>query len=120
MDRRVIYDAVATAINEYDAECYVAQKYEPIPEQLPCVFIEQISKVRTLRYAALCHTDEQYRLTFEVQVFHETLDGAYTLMEVAEAKFKELGFLEDMCEPIDNANVSLSRIVARFYAQLGA
>ena len=119
MDRLDIYNSIANAINEYDASVYVTQRYEPIPESIPCVFVQQIGKARTERFATLANTDEQYRRTFEVQVFHNTLNEAYDLMEVCENAFKELAFFEDLCEPIDNADMKIARIVARFYAQLG-
>lgn len=119
MDRAVIYDNIANAINGFDSSVYVTQKYEPIPKSIPCAFVEQISKIRTLRYSSLCNTDEQYRLTFEVQVFHHTLNDAYKLMDTIERQFKSLGFFEDLCTPVDNGDTSIYRIVARFYAQQG-
>lgn len=119
MDRLEIYNSIANAINDYDPNVYVTQRYEPIPESIPCVFVQQIGKARTLQYATLTNTDEQYRRTFEVQVFHTTLNDAYALMEVCEDAFKSLAFFEDLCEPIDNTDQKIARIVARFYAQLG-
>lgn len=119
MDRLEIYNSIANAINDYDSSVYVTQRYEPIPESIPCVFVQQIGKARTLQYATLTNTDEQYRRTFEVQVFHTTLNEAYALMETIEDAFKQLAFFEDLCEPIDNADQKIARIAARFYAQLG-
>lgn len=120
MDRELIYNNIANAVTEYDSNIYVTQRYEPIPKSVPCVFIQMISKVRARQYATLDNTDEQYRYTFEVQVFHNTMTDAYALMEYIEEKFKEIAFFEDMCQPIDNADQSLCRIVARFSAQQGA
>lgn len=120
MDRKLIYSTIANEINTYDANVYVTQKYEPIPKSIPCVFVEMVSKVRSRQYANLCNTDDQYRYTFEVQVFHTSLTAAYELMEFIEEKFKAISFFEDMCQPIDNADQSVTRIVARFSAQLGA
>ena len=119
MDRLDIYNSIANAISTYDANVYVTQRYEPIPESIPCAFIQQIGKSRTLQYSTLANTDDQYRRTFEVQVFHNTLNDAYDLMEVIENAFKSLAFFEDLCEPIENADQRVARIVARFYAQLG-
>lgn len=120
MDRELIYSTIADKIAEYDPTIYVTQRYEPIPQTVPCVFVQMISKSRTRRYATLDNTDEQYRYTFEVQVFHKSLVDAYTLMEIVEEKFKSISFFEDMCQPIDNADQSTFRIVARFTAQQGA
>lgn len=120
MDRELIYNQIANDINTYDANVYVTQRYEPIPQQVPCVFVEMISKARSLQYATLCNTDEQYRYSFEVQVFHNTLVEAYALMEYIETKFKAISFFEEMCMPIENTDQRVARIVARFSAQLGA
>lgn len=120
MDRELIYNEISTAIEAYDASVYVTQRYEPIPESVPCVFVEMISKARSLQYATLCNTDEQYRYTFEVQVFHNTLVEAYGLMEYIEEQFKSISFFEELCMPIDNTNQRVARVVARFSAQQGA
>lgn len=118
-ERELIYSQIADNINSFFADCYVAQKYEPVPESVPCVFIQQISKVRTRQYADLANTDRQWRLTFEVQVFAETLNKAYEIMNFVEEQFTELAFFEDMCSPVDNADPKLCRLVARFSAQRG-
>ena len=119
MDRLDIYNSIADAINDYDDDVYVTQRYEPIPQHIPCAFVQQIGKARTLQFSSLANTDEQYRRTFEVQVFHNMLNEAYALMEAIEDAFKQLAFFEDLCEPIDNADQKVARIVARFFAQLG-
>lgn len=120
MDRELIYNTIARAITDYDPNIYVTQRYEPIPKTVPCVFVEMISKVRTRRYATLDNIDDQHRYTFEVQVFHNSLTEGYALMEYIEEQFKSIAFFEDMCQPIDDADQSIFRIVARFSAQQGA
>lgn len=120
MDRLQVYNAIATAVNTYDANIYVSQRYEMIPESIPCVFCQQIGKIRTLAYSTLCNTDEQHYATYEVQVFAYGLNNAYNIMGVVEAKFKELGFFEELCTPVNNAQKDIDRVVARFSAQQGA
>ena len=119
-NRIVVYNTIATAINTYDANVYVTQRYEPIPKSIPCVMCQQISKVRSQMYATLCNTDEQSYDTYEVQVFANGLNNAYNIMEVIEAKFKQLGFFEDLCTVVNNADKNIDRVVARFAAQQGA
>ena len=118
--RKVIYNSIATAVNTYNANIYVTQRYEPIPETIPCVLCQQIGKVRAQQYATLCNTDEQYMETYEVQVFAYGLNNAYDIMEVIESKFKQLGFFEILCTPVNNGDKNIDRIVARFSAQQGA
>lgn len=118
--RKIIFNAIANAVNAYDANIYVAQRFELIPESIPCVFCQQISKQRTLQYATLCNTDEQHSATYEVQCFAYGLENAYAIMEVVEAKFKELGFFEEYCAPVNNAEKDIDRVIARFFAQQGA
>ena len=115
-----VYNSIANAVNTYDATVYVTQRYEPIPKSIPCVMCQQISKIRTQQYATLCNTDEQHYATYEVQVFANGLNNAYNIMDVVEAKFKELGFFEELCTPINNGDKSFDRVVARFGAQQGA
>ena len=119
-DRKTVYNSIATAINTYNANIYVTQKYEPIPEAIPCVMCQQTGKVRTVRYGTLCNTDEQSYDTYEVQVFAHGLNNAYDIMAVAESKFKQLGFFEEMCTPVNNGDKNIDRLVARFSAQQGA
>ena len=120
MDRKLVYNTIANAVNTYDATAYVTQRYEPIPKTIPCIMCQQISKVRTQRYATLCNTDQQSYDTYEVQVFAQGLNNAYLYMEVVENKFKQLGFFEQFCTPINNGDKSFDRVVARFSAQQGA
>ena len=120
MDRKLVYNSIATAINTYDADVYVTQRYEPIPKTIPCVLCQQISKLRSQQYATLCNTDEQSYDTYEVQVFANGLNNAYDIMAVAESKFKQLGFFEQLCTPVNNGDKAFDRVVARFSAQQGA
>ena len=120
MDRKLVYNAIANAINTYDANIYVTQSYEPVPRTIPCVLCQQISKVRTQRFATLCNTDQQSYDTYEVQIFAYGLNNAYEVMGVVENKFKQLGFFEEFCSPINNVDKSFDRVVARFSAQQGA
>ena len=119
-NRIQVYNSIATAVNTYDANVYVTQRYEPIPKTIPCVLCQQISKIRTQAYATLCNTDQQSYDTYEVQVFAVGLNNAYSIMDVVEAKFKQLGFFEELCMPVDNGDKSFDRVVARFGAQQGA
>ena len=119
-NRVQIYNSIANTVNTYDANIYVTQRYEPIPKSIPCVLCQQISKVRSQMYATLCNTDEQSYDTYEVQVFANGLNNAYAIMDVVESKFKQLGFFEEFCTPVNNGEKSFDRVVARFAAQQGA
>ena len=118
MVRELIYNEIANALNEYDNTIYCSQRYELQPKSVPCAFIEQISKVRVREYADLTNTDHQHRLTFEVQVIGNGLSYTYEMMSVVEEAFRKLSFFEDFCEQLDNRDVKLSRVVARFSAQV--
>lgn len=118
MVRELIYNEIANALNDYDSSIYCSQRYELQPRSVPCAFIEQISKVRVREYATLNNTDHQHRLTFEVQVIGNGLSYAYGMMSVVEEAFRNLSFFEEFCEQLDNADIKLSRIVARFSAQV--
>ena len=117
--RKIIFNSISTKLTEQFPGIYVSQRYELVPEEIPCAFIEQISKIRTRRNATLANDDNQYVLTFEVQVFGRTLAEGYEIMNCIEDAFKDLAFFEDMCTPIDNADITVFRMVARFSAQIG-
>ena len=120
MNRKKVFTEIYNAVHTYDSSIYITQRYENIPESIPCVFVIQIGKMRNERYATFCNTDEQYIYTFEVQVFTSNLEGAYNIMTVIENKFKSLGFFEQTCREVPNAEKNIQRLVARFSAQLGA
>lgn len=120
MDRKLVYNSISNAVTTAFADTYVTQKYELVPESLPCVMCQQIGKQRSLRYATLCNTDQQSYDTYEIQVFAKGLNNAYDIMEVVEAKFKQLGFFEELCTVVNNADKDIDRVVARFAAQQGA
>ena len=118
--RKIVYNSISNAVTTAFSNTYVTQRYELIPESIPCVMVQQISKVRTQRYATLCNTDEQSYDTYEAQVFAKGLNNAYAIMEVIEAKFKQLGFFEETCTVVNNADKNIDRVVARFGSQQGA
>ena len=118
--RKIEFNEISNAVTTAFSTCYVTQRYEMIPQNIPCLLLQQISKQRTQRYATLCNTDQQSYDTYEAQVFAYGLNNAYAIMEVIESKFKELGFFEEMCTVVNNADHDIDRLVARFSAQQGA
>lgn len=120
MDRKIVYNSISNAVTTAFSNAYVTQRYELVPESFPCVMCQQVGKSRSIQYATLCNTDEQSYDTYEVQVFAKGLNNAYAIMEVIEAKFKQLGFFEELCTVINNADKNIDRVVARFAAQQGA
>ncbi len=120
MDRKLVYNSISNAVTTAFSNAYVTQRYELVPESFPCVMCQQVGKSRSIQYATLCNTDEQSYDTYEVQVFAKGLNNAYAIMEVIEAKFKELGFFEETCTVVNNADKNIDRVVARFGSQQGA
>lgn len=120
MDRKLVYNSISNAVTTAFTNAYVTQKYELVPKSFPCVLCQQIGKLRTQRFATLCNTDEQSYDTYEIQIFAKGLNNAYEIMGVIELKFKELGFFEEMCTVVNNADHDIDRLVARFSAQQGA
>lgn len=118
--RKIVYNSISNAVTTAFADTYVTQRYELVPESIPCVMVQQIGRRRTQRYATLCNTDEQSYDTYEAQVFAYGLNNAYAIMEVIEAEFKELGFFEETCTVVNNADKNIDRVVARFGSQQGA
>ena len=117
--RKLIYNKIVNDILTSFPSVYTAQVRELAPKQIPCVFIEQISKSRVRRYATLANTDEQARLGFYVEVYARSIREAYQIMETAEDSFKSIGMMETTCTPVDSGDPSIYRLVARFSGMQG-
>lgn len=115
--REFIYSTIAEQLSGQYPNLYVAQVRELIPREVPCCFIELISKSRTRRYATLDNTDDQYRMRFEVQVFSKDMIEANEIMDFVGECFKSLSFFQNTYRVEEEGSVH--RLIARFSAQVG-
>lgn len=120
--RASIYSYVRGKILSAFSTAYVSAKYEPIPQSMPAVFIEQVNKVRTQSNIDLGYSDGQYVSMFEAQVFSNSKNGALAeaeaIMKIIEGAFNDLFFYENYCAPVYNVDNTVYRLTARFTKQI--
>lgn len=121
--RKAVYSYVRNAIVASHSGAYVTARIEPVPKNFPAIHLTEMNRVRTERYATLANDDQQYDSTFQAEIFSNEQNGAveeaYSILETIESAFKTLGYFENFCQPIDNVDPSIFRIVARFTRQIG-
>ena len=117
-----IYTRIVTAASAVESGLYCSAKYEPVPEQFPALYVEEVSSVRTPGAITLDYTDEQHRVVHEVQVWSNLLDGAKAqadaIMDAVETAYNAMYFRQTMKDPMPTTDRSIYRLVARFTKQI--
>lgn len=121
--RDAVYTYMRNALVASHSGIYVTSRREPVTKQFPAVRLAEVNRTRTQQYATLANDDDQYVSIFEAEVFsnkkNTALSEAYKVLDTVENAFKRLGYFETFCEPLDNADPSVVRILARFTKQIG-
>lgn len=121
--RKAVYSYVRNAIVASHSTAYVTARREPVPKNFPAIELTEMNRVRTERFATLANDDDQYDSTFQAEIFSNAQNGAleeaYSILETIEGAFKRLGYFETYCQPIDNVDPSIFRIISRFTKQIG-
>lgn len=121
--REAVYTYLRNAIVTAHSGAYVTARREPVTKTFPAVRVIEINRTRPQEYATLANDDQQYESTFETEIFSNKQSGAlaeaYSILDTVESAFKTLGYFETFCEPIDNIDPSIFRIVGRFSRQIG-
>ena len=121
--RKAVYSYVRNAIVASHSGAYVTARREPVPKNFPAIELTEMNRVRTERFATLANDDDQYDSTFQSEIFSNAQNGAleeaYSILETIESAFKRLGYFETYCQPIDNVDPSIFRIISRFTKQIG-
>lgn len=119
-----IYNYIESAVNTEQRPVYCASQYEPVPESFPACYITEAQHRKSRRYTTLRFDDGHYIRDWEVQIYSNKEEGAlaecHALMEDVERAFAELAFLETFCGQMENADPSVTRLVARFTATIGS
>lgn len=113
-----IYTYLRKKLKDADFAGYITGMYEPVPAKLPAVMLRQIGWREDRDGMTLAYDDEQHVSTWEAQVFSnkkgKAFTEAYAVTAVIEDAFKELFFVEDSCEPAENVDPTVYRLVSRF------
>ena len=119
-----IYNYIESAVNTEQRPVYCASQYEPVPRSFPACYITEAQHRKSRRYTTLQFDDGHYIRDWEVQIYSNKEEGAlaecHALMEDVERAFAELAFLETFCGQMENADPSVTRLVARFTATIGS
>ena len=118
-----IYTYVRNAVKAVYSSAYTTSKYEPTPSSFPCVMVRTIGQIRPTSGIQLDFADKQIRYTVEIQVFSNkkgsSQSQANAVMDVVSTAMNDLYFIQDMREPVDNADATISRVIARFHRIVG-
>lgn len=121
--REAVYTYVRNAIVTAHSGAHVTSRVEPITKTFPAIKVAEANRIRTQQYATLANDDDQYESTFEIEIYSNKANGAvkeaYDILGTVEGAFKRLGYFETFCDPIDNIDPSVFRIMARFTRQIG-
>lgn len=101
-----VYDRLYNAL----PNVYVTKYYNRITEHLPCVYFRE-SHNPVSRYTQLDFNDKQLRLVCYVEVYGYDTDA---IVKTIEDTFREMFFMEELCEMIPNYNPDIERVSMRF------
>ena len=122
--RDTVFTYVANKIDAAHSGVRVVSRREPVSKSFPVVYLHEFNRTRPQQYATLANDDEQWESTFEAEVYvndaNGAVDKAYAITETIENAFKKLGYLETFCQPIDNIDPLVVRIVSRYVRQIGS
>ena len=117
--RNAVYTRIHDAVKASFADAYVTATYEITPSAFPTVFVRETSSVQGARAVTFTTDDDQYQSTFEVQIFCDKQMTAYSIMSIVQAEMRELHYIQDMLQPVDNLDRTIYRLVARFHRTYG-
>ena len=91
-------------------DAYCTQFYEVIPKSLPCVYFRE-THAPVRKNITLALDDQQLRMVIFLEVSGLNIGG---LIEDIEAVFREMGFVEELCQMDQNFSASEERWNMRF------
>lgn len=119
-----VYSRVKAAITTEYANAFVTSERLPAPPEFPCVEIVEMDSYPEREATTINLTDDQRRSVFEVQAFSNKADigtiEAKTLIEIATAEFRKMGYRCTTSSPLPNAaDTTIKRHVARYTRFIG-
>lgn len=100
---------VFTYLSE-NIDAYCTQYYEVIPKSLPCVYFRE-THAPVRKNITLALDDEQLRMVIYLEVTGQGIDD---LLSDIEAVFREMKFVEELCQMEQNFNAEEERWNMRF------
>jgi len=118
MNMSAVFTYVKKAIIAQFPKTRVVSSREANSPEFPCVQIYLTNKHRNTNSMTLAWDDEQYTVTYEVQIFSNKktspIKECDALVSVIESAFNELHYRLSFLQQIDNIDPSVMRFIARF------
>lgn len=116
-----VFDYVSKRLKSEYINIYVASVKKRIPSSFPAVQIVETSNTTSTDMSDSEELENFADLMYEVEVYSNLESGAKrqakTIIGFVSDRFKELGFVRQFCNPIENADRSIYRYTARFIAR---
>jgi hypothetical protein len=113
-----VFAYVAERLRSQYTNIYVASVKKRFPSSFPAVQIVEMSNTVATDTSDSGSNENHADLMYEVNVYSNLTSGAKKqakeIMSFVDDKFNELGFVRQLCEPIDNGDTSIYRYVARY------
>lgn len=121
--RNAVYNYVSNALTTTYPTLYVASVYEPIPAQLPAVFVREISDLRNSENMTFTGVQGVRTSTFEVQVVVSKTNGSmfdcYQILDVARSAFFALIYNETNVSIVEDGQNGSYRLRASYRRVIG-
>lgn len=118
-----IFSYIATALRSEYQGIYVASEKRRMPTKYPAVQIVEMSNVTSQDTSDSGTNENHADVMYEVNVFSNLASGAKleakAIMGFIDDLFLEKGFVRQLLEPVDNADSSFYRYLARYIARIG-
>ena len=123
--RNAVYNYIHDAVAEVYPKMYIAGAYEPVPESMPAVFIQEIGDFRNVDNMTFTGAQGVRTSTVEVQIVCGRVNGslseAYTILETVRSACFELFYNETNVVTVENGTNGMNyRIRATYRRVIGA
>lgn len=114
-----IYTVLATALREQYGDFYCVQGYEPVPRSIPCMYFREFH-MRPAPTINFEFTEDVKDSTVYIELYLEHNDEVDSdeVIKFIEDIMGSLYYIEEMCNQIDNIDISIDRYSIRFFRKL--
>lgn len=114
-----IFNVVATRVRKrYKTAYVIGAEITSTPPKFPAVSIIQADNYIRDKYVTFENTENVVREEYKVEVFSNLAEGkeAQTkeITSFISDVFTELGYIRTFCQPVDNADATISRRISRY------
>lgn len=118
-----IYTKVKDAVVAVNPKTFCSSVFTETPQSFPAAFIRPITSSERREFIELDFSDAHREVTFEAQIFSTKSSGAsveaHEILDAVKTAFKQMYFIVEMEQPIDNSDKTIYRIAARFRRVIG-